>query len=92
VSAPARPRFDQLANNGYKYKEDYDFEKANREFEKFESQLKSMVDEKKKDGAAVVPDEVCEDKKDRDQKTASNVYYNKKKSFFDNLSTDADER
>lgn len=71
--------------------EEYDFEKANQEFQELENKLANM----KVDGDKEVPEPVPEEpvaenpKKDDDEE---NVFYDKTKSFFDKISCEALER
>lgn len=80
-----------------KFENDYDFEQANTQFEELRSQLEKV---KIKDGKPEVNGD-CEKKDDSGNETGAGegeqeeedpVYYDKTKSFFDNISCEAVER
>ncbi|CAN7992047.1 unnamed protein product [Ixodes hexagonus] len=91
MSAGGRPRQNNYRNTKpkepLKFDREYDFEQANAEFQELESKLAQtkIADEKKDDSGTET--QVGDNHEDDDV-----VYYDKTKSFFDNISCEAIER
>lgn len=101
MSGPLNP--NQKPKNKLKFDKEYDFEQANSQFEELRSQLsKIKIEDGEAAAAARVNGET--DKKDdsgnetgigegeTESEDADAVFYNKAKSFFDNISCEAIER
>ncbi|CAE1302589.1 LSM14 [Acanthosepion pharaonis] len=86
-----------------KFENDYDFESANAEFEEMEKELKKLTLTEKNANVVVNGEKPAEnvdegeeaevdDVKKEEKKDEEIVYYDKAKSFFDNISCEATER
>ncbi|XP_014773128.1 protein LSM14 homolog B isoform X3 [Octopus bimaculoides] len=80
-----------------KFENDYDFESANAEFEEVEKELKKLTLNEKNptpivNGEKPETEEEPEVPKKDVKKDEETVYYDKTKSFFDNISCEATER
>lgn len=99
----SRGRGGRQPSEPLKFENDYDFESANAEFEEMEKELKKLTLTEKNANVVVNGEKPAEnvddgeeaevdDVKKEEKKDEEIVYYDKAKSFFDNISCEATER